>query len=102
MRMRAEDVLTIRGGLVEFKPGNVVLSKMGRDKGGFFVVLRTEEDYVYMSNGTTRKVDNPKKKKMKHLRETAGNNDFVAKKLAAGEKVTNTELRRELEDYENL
>ena len=84
------------------KPGDVVMSKMGRDKGGFFVILRIDGDYVYMSNGTTRKVDNPKKKKMKHLRETAGNNDFVAKKLAAGEKVTNLELRRELQDYEQL
>lgn len=50
-------------------PGRVVLSTQGRDEGRYFVVLSViDEQYVLMADGLTRKVDHPKKKKVKHLR----------------------------------
>ena len=50
-------------------PGRVVLSTQGRDEGRYFVVLEViDEDFVLMADGLTRKVDHPKKKKVKHLR----------------------------------
>ena len=50
-------------------PGRVVLSTQGRDEGRYFVVLEViDENYVLMADGLTRKVDHPKKKKVKHLR----------------------------------
>ena len=48
--------------------GRVVLSKAGRDKGHYFVVMEVlDECHVAIANGCQRKVDNPKKKKIKHL-----------------------------------
>ena len=50
-------------------PGRVVLSTQGRDEGRYFIVLEViDENYVLMADGLTRKVDHPKKKKVKHLR----------------------------------
>lgn len=50
-------------------PGRVVLSTQGRDEGRYFVVLSViDEQYVLMADGLTRKIDHPKKKKVKHLR----------------------------------
>ena len=50
-------------------PGRVVLSTQGRDEGRYFVVLEViDENFVLMADGLTRKVDHPKKKKVKHLR----------------------------------
>ena len=50
-------------------PGRVVLSTQGRDEGRYFVVLEViDENFVRMADGLTRKVDHPKKKKVKHLR----------------------------------
>ena len=50
-------------------PGRVVLSTQGRDEGRYFVVLKViDEQFVLMADGLTRKVDHPKKKKVKHLR----------------------------------
>ena len=50
-------------------PGRVVLSTQGRDEGRYFVVLEViDENFVLMADGLTRKIDHPKKKKIKHLR----------------------------------
>ena len=48
--------------------GRVVFSKAGRDQGHYFVVVEVlDENHVAIANGCQRKVDNPKKKKIKHL-----------------------------------
>lgn len=50
-------------------PGRVVLSTQGRDEGRYFIVLEViDESFVLMADGLTRKIDHPKKKKIKHLR----------------------------------
>ena len=50
-------------------PGRVVLSTQGRDEGRYFIVLEViDESFVLMADGLTRKLDHPKKKKIKHLR----------------------------------
>lgn len=83
----------------EALPGDIVYAKAGRDKGGYFVVVSAEGEYAYICNGKSRKVMQPKKKKLKHLRLKMGYSEFIAGKLSRGERVTNTELRRELEEY---
>ena len=51
------------------EPGRVVLSTQGRDEGRYFIVLKViDENFVLMADGLTRKIDHPKKKKVKHLR----------------------------------
>ena len=50
-------------------PGRVVLSTQGRDEGRYFIVLEViDESFVLMADGLTRKLNHPKKKKIKHLR----------------------------------
>ena len=54
---------------IPFEIGRVVTSTQGRDRRRTFVVTALpEEGYVLMSDGDTRKLDHPKKKKTKHLR----------------------------------
>ena len=81
---------------MEIKVGSVVRSKMGRDKGDLSMVLAMEGDYVYMANGELRKVDKPKKKKLKHLQGTEQVSEFIINKLSQGNKVTNSEVRKAL------
>lgn len=48
--------------------GQVVRSKKGRDEGKVFVVIDIiDKDYLYLVDGKLRKLDRPKKKKVKHL-----------------------------------
>lgn len=82
-----------------FGTGDIVMSKAGRDSGGYYIVMRCEGIYVYISDGDLRKTDKPKKKKFKHLKNTGVRSEFAASKLLQGLKVTNAELRRELEEF---
>ena len=76
--------------------GAVVISKAGRDKGNFFVVLRTEDNYAYIADGNLRKVDRPKKKKLRHLQLT----NYVSQRILNPEQeITNSEVRKALVEY---
>jgi len=53
--------------------GHLVVSLAGRDKGIICAVVGNSDDegYVYIADGKIRKVENPKKKKLKHLKPIA-------------------------------
>jgi ribosomal protein L14E/L6E/L27E len=52
----------------ELSIGQVVKSRAGRDNGRVFLVLDIIDDqYVHIVDGDLRKLNNPKKKKVKHL-----------------------------------
>ena len=55
----------------EIFEGNIVFSKKGRDKGyPFVVLLYLDADFVLICDGKRRKVDHPKRKRLKHLTPT--------------------------------
>ncbi len=84
---------------MEIVEGSIVRSIAGRDKGSLFIVISREGDYVYLANGELRKVDRPKRKKLKHLQGTKTVSEFVQNKLASVGKVTNSEVRKALADF---
>jgi len=85
---------------LDFRDGSIVLSKAGRDKGKYFIVLKVvDENFVLVADGDMRKVDNPKLKKCKHLENTGKTSERVCQKLAEGTRVTNPELHRELTEF---
>ncbi len=84
---------------MELVTGQIVYSKAGRDQKRCFVILRTEGDYVYLADGDLRRVESPKKKKIKHIMPTASRASAVLQKLNDGEEVTNSEVRKALAEY---
>ncbi len=79
--------------------GSLVLSVSGRDKGDLFVVLRCEEDFLYLANGKARKVEKPKKKKLRHISAIGMELENLKNKLKSGEMPTNAEIRKSLKEY---
>ena len=55
---------------MELKVGQVVVSSAGHDKGELLVIAGFDEDRVLVCNGKDRKLNKPKAKNPKHLRET--------------------------------
>ena len=49
------------------KLGSVVKAQAGRDSGGFFAVVGLEEEYCFIADGKSRKLERPKRKNIKHL-----------------------------------
>ena len=75
---------------------DVVISEAGRDAGELFYVISTDHEYLYLVNGKDRTLEKPKKKKRKHARKVLRSETRVAVKLRNGDKVLNSELRRDL------
>ncbi len=75
---------------------DVVISTAGRDAGKLFYVLEADEIWLSLANGKDRTIDKPKRKKRKHTRKVLRSETRVAAKLRSGDKVLNSELRRDL------
>ena len=75
---------------------DVVVSVRGRDQGEWFYVIGIEENYFLLANGKNRTLENPKRKKQKHVEKVLRSETRVAAKLLSGNKVLNGELRRDL------
>lgn len=50
--------------------GMIVRSAAGRDKGNFLVVLKADDEFVYLADGKERRLASPKKKRIKHVKFT--------------------------------
>ena len=78
---------------------NVVISTAGRDKGEPFFVLGTEGDFLLLADGKQRRLENPKRKRRKHVALVGESHSLVAEKIRSSEKITNSELRRAIAAY---
>lgn len=75
--------------------GKVVLSKAGRDKDHLYVIIREiDEDYVLLSNGSTKTVEKPKKKKIKHLNFLETVDDEIKEAITNSDKSTDLKIKR--------
>ena len=81
---------------MEVDKSSLIVSKAGRDKGQLFYVIDTDEQYVYLADGKSRRLEKPKRKKRKHVQMVLRSETRVAAKLTDGDKVLNSELRRDL------
>lgn len=70
------------------------VSLAGHDKGGVFAVIsRSDDGFAMIADGRRRKIEKPKKKKLRHLK-TIGEISFPM-----SEEVTNRRLREELRSF---
>lgn len=84
--------------MIEDLKACVVKSLSGRDAGRLFVVVNESPEYVYLADGRLRRVERPKKKKLKHVQLMYREQTRAAVKLKNGEKVSNSEIRRMLQE----
>ena len=75
---------------------DVVVSTAGRDAGKLFYVLETDDAWLTLVNGKDRTIEKPKRKKRKHTNKVLRSETRVAAKIRNGDKVLNSELRRDL------
>ena len=85
-----------RSKIENYDVSDVVEATAGRDAGKWFYVIATEDQFVLLCNGKDRPLEKPKRKKCKHVRKVLRSDTRVAAKLMSGDKVLNSELRRDL------
>lgn len=78
--------------------GKVVHSKSGRDKGKYFIIISIiDAEYVYISDGDLRKIDKPKKKKLKHLGFTNLVAEEIREAILSDGRISNSKIRKFLQ-----
>ena len=84
---------------MEIDKSSLVVSKAGRDQGQLFYVIDADEQYVYLADGKSRRLEKPKRKRRKHIEQIPRTESRIAEKIRNGEKVLNSELRKELASF---
>ena len=84
---------------MEIDRSSLIVSKAGRDKGQLFFVIDADEQSVYLADGKSRRLEKPKRKKRKHIEQIPRTESRIAEKIRNGEKVLNSELRKELASF---
>jgi len=82
----------------EIKKGQLVKSRAGRDKDKFFLIYDWDHEFVYVVDGDMRRIQNPKKKNIRHLWYTEKVAEDIWERLNAGRKVTNADIRQALNE----
>ena len=78
---------------------NLVQATAGREQGKYFFILETEGEYLLLADGKSRRLEKPKRKKRKHIEQIPRTESRIAEKIRNGEKVLNSELRKELASF---
>lgn len=80
--------------------GQFVKSKAGRDKDRVFIIIsKLDDEYVLVTDGDLRRMENPKKKKIKHLSKYNLVSELVKENHLNTKKITNSIIRKEIEKY---
>ena len=80
--------------------GQLVTSKAGHDKGGLYVVVAEEGDFLFLCDGHLKPPDKPKKKRRKHTQRINQKvEEGLLLKLQKGEKVYAEEIKYALKQY---
>ena len=75
--------------------GMFAISCAGHDKGQMYVIIKEDADFVYLADGKNKRLDNPKKKKRKHIQLVkAGADEALAEKLMQHVTVYDEEIKR--------
>ena len=73
--------------------GYFATSLAGHDKGLTYVYSCFYNEYVYVTDGMRMQVDEPKKKKLKHIQLIKICDDTIKDKISRNIKMTNEDIR---------
>ena len=75
---------------------DLAVSTAGRDQGELYYCVGGDQRFVMLVNGKDRTLEKPKRKSRRHVQKVLRSETRVAEKLRSGDKVLNSELRRDL------
>lgn len=81
--------------------GVIVSSMAGHDFGNFYIIIGTDEKYVYLADGKIRTVEHPKKKKKKHVQFMQEAVEELVSNQLQNRKITNEQIKYALKQFKN-
>ncbi len=84
---------------MEVKVGQLVRSRAGRDRGRYFLVTKAIDDqFVLICDGELRRLEKPKKKKIKHLDILPVCIEGFDNEVEYNKKISNSTIKRLIDD----
>lgn len=84
---------------LRYETGSFAISKAGHEKGEIFIICKEESEYVYLVDGKSRKLGNPKKKKKKHVQPVLEADENLYMKIQTNAKIIDEEIKRAIKCY---
>lgn len=79
--------------------GQFVTSKAGHDKDTLYIVVATEGDFVFLSDGRLKPVDKPKRKRSKHIQPISRAVEEELMVAIENGKATNEQIKYAIKQY---
>ena len=73
--------------------GCFATSIAGHDHNNIYVIIDADDEYVYLVDGKIRKVNNPKKKKLKHVKLIKRTDDTIACRINNNVALSNEDIK---------
>ena len=64
----------------------------------YFIVIDSNDRYVFLADGMIRKMERLKKKKVKHIEMTQFYSDVIAEKVLNKNKISNQDIKKALKE----
>ena len=85
-------------GMETYSMGMTAVSLAGHDKGKTYVILSADKNCVYLVDGSIRTLQNPKKKKLKHVQVNHTVVSWIQNLLDSNKKVHDSDIIRALRE----
>ena len=73
--------------------GCFATSIAGNDHNNIYVIIDADDEYVYLVDGKIRKVNNPKKKKLKHVQLIKRTDDTITGRINNNVALSNEDIK---------
>ena len=79
--------------------GCFATSLAGHDHNNVYIIVDADDEYVYLADGILKKVDNPKKKKLKHVQLIKRTADTITGRINDNAALTNEDIKYAIKKY---
>lgn len=73
--------------------GCFATSLAGHDHNNVYIIVDADDEYVYLADGKLKKVDNPKKKKLKHVQLIKRTDDTITGRINNNVALSNEDIK---------
>lgn len=85
--------------MIKDAAGCLATSLAGHDKGHIYIIVKEENEYVYLSDGKIRTINNPKKKNKKHIQINKKYKESIVLITNENEEIVNATIRTAIKTY---
>ncbi len=79
--------------------GMMAVSLAGHDKGNVYLVSGVDDQYVYLVDGKNKTMENPKRKKRKHIQVDYHITEWISRLLDEKKEIQNSDVVKAIKEY---